>query len=481
MVPPASAASVRVVTKPPFRVAQAAHRGAVGLMVPGKGPTVSREETLHALRDIPLCRRNCRVTIWVSVPPKGERHNVTRYPVAIFGPGYEGLLVSSRTHIPGLISVFDVAPTARAIDRGIKPPITSRADPHAPRTLVRLDTRITRAHDARDSATLLMVSLLTAYGLLGLLLRSRLFARAAVLVPPVALACSLLLSGIGAERPGLVLGVLGVVTGIGSLAGAALLRQPRALGAAFAALLLAYLVVMTVWPVTNSLAVIGPHPDGGGRYYGVTNEMSVLLLAPALLAAALLGRPWFLPVAALAVVTVGASFSGADGGGALVLLAGFLTLAMRMSGIALTWRKLVLVGGVTVALGLAFVGLDAALGGSSHVTRSVGGGPGTMAGDIGHRFRVSWDGAVGSWYHILLMLISLAALAWVATRWPRYAVVDALLVAIAVSLIVNDTPVDIAGFGALSALTVWSWRREEHRVSDAPLRSPFLVPGRVVE
>ncbi len=460
MTAPAQASNVRVVTTSPFSTNKATARAAVGLMVPGKGPAVSRRDVLRALGRLPSCRA-CEFSIWVALPPPGEHHNVVRYPIAIFGPGYHGLLVSDRTRIPGLISVFDVAPTVRALERGEKRPITSRPGTDPAATLRRLDARLTHAHDARDPAMLLMISLLVVYGLAGLFLRSRLLARAAVLVPPVALVCSLVLSAAGAESPNLVVTVVGIVTAAGSIGAAALLREQRALGAAFAALLLAYLVVMWVWPETNSLAVIGPHPDGGGRFYGITNEVSTLLLAPALLAAALLGRALFVPVAALALVTVGASVSGADGGGAISLLAGFLTLGVLVFGTRLTWRRLALVGGGTVALGLAFVGLDAAFGGSSHVTRAVGGGPGTIVGNIGHRLHVSWDGATGSWYHILLMLIAASGLTWAATRKPRTAVVEALLVAIAVSLLVNDTPVDVAGFGALSAMTVASWRRME--------------------
>jgi hypothetical protein len=460
LVPAARAANVDLVTTGPFPLETYANRGAVGLLVPGKGPTVSRQETLDALGSS-SCRAGCPIRIVVSIPPPGEHHNITRYQIAIVGGGYHGLLVSDRTRIPGLISAFDVPATVRALEDGRKPPITSRPDADVPRDLHRLNTRLAHVHDARDPAMLLMISLLVVYGLAGLFLRSRLLARAAVLVPPVALVCSLVLSGAGAEDPTLVATVLGVVTAIGSLAASALLRNPRALGAAFAALLLGYLVVMWAWPVTNALAVIGPHPDAGGRYYGVTNDVSTLLLAPALLAAELLGRALFVPVAALALVTVGASFSGADGGGAITLLAGFLALGIRLSGVKLTWKRLALVGAITVALGLAFVGLDAAFGGSSHVTRAVGGGPGTIVGDIGHRLHVSWDNATGPWYHVLLMLIAAGGLTWAATRRPRAAVVDALFVAIAVSLLVNDTPVDVAGFGALSAMTLASWHRME--------------------
>jgi hypothetical protein len=453
---PAAATGVRVITT--YKAG-----GAVGLLVPGKGPTVSREEALKAL-DLGSPRCPCPITISVSLPPPGRHHNVTRYPIAIAGGGYHGLLVSSHTHVPGLISVFDVPETVRALENGKKPPITSRPDAHATETLFRLNERLTRAHDARDPAMLLTVSLLVAFGLAGAFLRSAFFARTAVLVFPVALGASLVLSAAGAERPTVVVTALGLMTVLGSLVGSALLRNPKALGAAFVLLLLACLVVMWKWPVTNSLAVTGPHPDGGGRFYGATNEVSTFLLAPSLLAAALLGRRWLLPVAALALITVGASFSGADGGGAASLLAGFVALGLQLYGYRLTVRALVLVGAVAIALGLAFVGLDAALGGSSHVTHAVGGGPGRILHDLGHRLRASWDTATGSWYHLLVLFIAASGYTWAATRKPRWTVVNAMFVALVVSLLVNDSPVDVAGFGALSTMTLASWRQLDRRL-----------------
>jgi hypothetical protein len=42
-------------------------------------------------------------------------------------------------------------------------------------------------------------------------------------------------------------------------------------------------------------------------------------------------------------------------------------------------------------------------------------------------------------------------------------VLDALLVALAISLLVNDTPTDVAGYGGLSALLLWAWARSEER------------------
>jgi mono/diheme cytochrome c family protein len=100
------------------------------------------------------------------------------------------------------------------------------------------------------------------------------------------------------------------------------------------------------------------------------------------------------------------------------------------------------------------VGLDAALGGSSNVTDALADGPAALAGDLADRLEISLRRtlALGP---ALVSLASLAALAVVATRRPRGAVTDALLVALAVSLLVNDTPVDVLSVGAVSALAAW--------------------------
>jgi hypothetical protein len=49
-------------------------------------------------------------------------------------------------------------------------------------------------------------------------------------------------------------------------------------------------------------------------------------------------------------------------------------------------------------------------------------------------------------------------LTYFAVQRPRHAVVDALLVALAVSLLVNDSPTKVAGFGAImcGALRAWA-------------------------
>jgi hypothetical protein len=172
---------------------------------------------------------------------------------------------------------------------------------------------------------------------------------------------------------------------------------------------------------------------------------------------------WFWPVAALALANVAWSKAGADGGGILVFAVGLTSLRLRLAGRRLTLRTAAVVLVVAVALGLALVGVDAALGGSSHVDRAVHGGPVHMAGVLGHRLRSSWDGIWATWYAALIAGLTGAACLMFAFLRPRVAALDALLVALVVSLLVNDTGTDVLGFGALGCAVVWTWGRLAQR------------------
>ncbi|HEY6016956.1 MAG TPA: hypothetical protein VIU16_09235, partial [Gaiellaceae bacterium] len=122
-------------------------------------------------------------------------------------------------------------------------------------------------------------------------------------------------------------------------------------------------------------------------------------------------------------------------------------------------RGLLLALAAAVAVGAVLVGIDAATGGSNHVTRAVGGGPGSLLGDLGHRQHVGWAGATSSWSIVVQTFAPLIAFAvFLATR-PRHAVVDAMLVAVAVSLVVNDTPQDVISVGAMCCGALWAWGR----------------------
>jgi hypothetical protein len=457
VAPEADAQNVRVQIAPTG--SDAAAHGAAGRLVPGRGPAFSREEALAALGKIPAARCPCPYTISVSLPRAGEHGYDGLEWVSISGPGYPAgaLLVSDRTRIPGLVSIYDLKPTVEALERGEKPPVTAkRVDDALPR-LEGLGERLDAAHETREPAALTLAGVIILFALLGLLTRSALLARAALLAAPVGLSSALALSALEVTEPWIVVSSLAAITVLGALVLAALTAGRRALAVALIAIFPLYLLVLAWSTETSSFAAIGARPENGGRFYGFQNQVETMLLVPGLLGAALAGRRLFIPVALLVLVTVGASFAGADGGGVLVFTAGFLFLWLRLRAVPLTARNLALAGAAVVGIGVAVVGIDAALGGSSHVTRSLEEGPLNVLGDMAHRLWLSAHGLVSSRDSALIIGVSLPVFAWVVSRRPRFATVDAVLIAVAVSLLVNDSPRDVAGIGALScaALRIW--------------------------
>ena len=435
-------AGVRVV--PPFDPAEYADRAAVGLLVPGAGPTVTREAALAALLQGELehdllggiadgenlieLGAPGEPEIVVALPPPGRTDNDVRYPIALLGE--RGLLTSDSTRIDGLVSVTDVA-TGRLR-------VVPNDDPA--RALETLDDRI-----EWNSGRRLPLTIALAVLLIGLAIVRPQHAVRGLLV---ALAANLFLSPLLAVAAGL-----------------AVLLLP--LGWACAAILVAYLVAMGIDAETVALSPFGPSQSG--RFYGINNLLETMLLAPALLGAALLGRMGIL-VAALAFVTIGGNRFGADGGGIVVLAAAYLVLWLRLRGERVTWRLAGLVAAGAVALALVLLGLDAVTGGSSHVTDAVGDGPAALAGDIADRIELSVRRTAASAGAIVVVLGSLAILVALAFRSPRNAVLDAFLVAIAVSLVVNDTPGDVLGAGAAIAIALARHRPQHGWLSSEPMR-----------
>jgi hypothetical protein len=440
--------------------APASREAAGGLLAPGRGPTFSRRETLDALGDVPRGTCPCAWTFYVTLPRPAPHHYEGLERVWITGPGYPAgaLLVSDRTRIQGLVSVHDLEPTAKDLLQGKDPPVTARPDTDAAERLTALQRRLDRAHDTRAKASLLLVGFIAAFAILALALHSPFLGRAGLLAAPIALAGALSLSALEVSDPTTTVLALAAIVALGAPAAAALTANRYALAFALLAIFPVYLLTLAISTETSSFAAIGARPENGGRFYGFQNQVETMLLVPALLPAALLGLPALVPVALLALVTVGASFAGADGGGVLVFAVGFVFLWLRLREIPLTARNLTLAGAGAIAAGLVLVGLDAALGGESHVTRAVGGGPLDLAGHIGHRLRLSAEGVFSSLHAAIIIPVSLAGLIWIALRRPRYPTLDAALVAIAVSLLVNDSPRDVAAWGALSCAALRFWK-----------------------
>ncbi len=439
-LPATATAAVRIVE--PFPPARYAGVGAVGLAVPGAGPTVTRESALHTLltgdtksslvggapAGTPLIGlgKGPPPDTLVVLPPAGESEN-DRYPIAVT-PGRRGVLTSDSTRITGLVSLADVAHGHLEI--------VEEADPVA--TLERLESRI----DRNDRIRLPLTVLVGAAAYLAAAFAPRFGPRVFL----VALAANLWIAG----------------WWVVALVGLAAVLLP--LGPACAAVLAAYLLTLGLDPEAVALSPFGP--SQAGRFYGVSNLLETMLLVPALLGAALLGRMG-VAVGAIALVTTAGSRFGADGGGLLVLLAGYAALIAGRGGVRLDARRLTAIAAAVIVGGMLLVGLDAALGGASHVTHALGGGPGRLLGDLGDRAEISARRTFTAFGPAFVSLSSLAVLAVVATRRPRRPLTDALLVAIVVSLVVNDTPSDVLGVGAAAALVVR--RFENGTPHDAPI------------
>ena len=348
-------------------------------------------------------------------PPRAGESAPGRYPIAVVGEQFRGVLTSDSTRIAGLVTLDDL------FDGRLE----WRADKDAVATVERLERRIERNDELRLPLTVLLGVVTVALALL----RPRLAPRAVLL----ALALNLWLS------PPLALA-------------AALAAVALPLGPACAALVAVYFAALGLDAETVALSPLGPSQLS--RFYGLSNLLATLFLLPALLGAALLGRKRGALLAVLALVTVGGSRFGADGGGLLVLLVGYGVLAVRLSGERLTRRRVAMLCAAAVLAGLALVGLDALTGGSSHVTDAIGDGPIELAGDLADRVERSVDRTLDSDGAILVVVVGFAVLVWIAATRRGDPVLDALLAALAVSLIVNDTPSDVVGAGAVVAVTL---------------------------
>jgi hypothetical protein len=433
-------------------------RGAAGLYVPGQGLYVSREEALERLGPLPQkpCGAigQCEFELFVSVPPLGPQPNDKRYEVTILGDGYRGILFSDQTRIPGLVSISDIRDTVEALEQGRDPPLEWRETKHPLEELHELDERLSDARAAQGPATVALTLALIALAALALLTRSALIARSALVYPLAAIGLALGASAL--HQVGPVVTTLVVLAAV-PLALVAAARIPLTL--AVPVFLAGYGLVLALSPETNSLMAIGPYPWSGTRFYGVTNQIETLLLAPALAAAVAL-RGWRLvALALLSLVVVGASETGADGGGILVFAAGFAVLGLLLHGRTRA-VPLALLG--VVAVGLVFVGVDALAGGSSHVIDAVSGGPGELFDTFRQRAERSVSIATSSVWQLAILVGGVAVLGYFTALKPRFPVVDAFLVAIAVSLVVNDSPTKVAGYGAIlcGALRAWSISRK---------------------
>ena len=413
MAGPAQATTFQVVVVPGLTLDDLedfADRGAVGLLNPGAGPETSRAlamralvtgEVRNSLREEDASGGGLRLVfqveeaqlgsvdgnvVYVGLPEGGRQPNDKRYPILVVGPGFAGLLTSDSTRIPGLVSIADVAPTARGEDDGLD----SQSAQDTVSKLRELDDRIDENNGVRLPATILVCALV-----LGLALFSP---AAAVPGLAAALLTNLVLGLAGISEFWTVMAIFAVAVLLGGPLLASLLRSPVALGCLLVAVVAAYLLVLGIDGPSAALSPFGPTQNS--RYFGLSNLLETMLLVPALGGAALLFRRFgwiaFVGTALLAFATVAGNRFGADGGGAIVLAGGFAVLGRPALG-----RRpaaLAIAVGVSFVLALGLVALDAVTGGSSHVTKALDDGPVGLAEDLGERVELSWERATKDWY-----------------------------------------------------------------------------------
>ena len=124
---------------------------------------------------------------------------------------------------------------------------------------------------------------------------------------------------------------------------------------------------------------------------------------------------------------------------------------------------------------------DALIGPSTHVGRSVRGGPGEVASDLADRVSLSWERATHGWLVGLTVAAALVVMAVLVARLPRLevsrdgrALLLAFAVAIGVSMIVNDSPQEVALGGVVGYVALEAFARA--RTSEAPRYNSVEVP-----
>jgi hypothetical protein len=164
----------------------------------------------------------------------------------------------------------------------------------------------------------------------------------------------------------------------------------------------AYTIDLALNSHLTGLAITGPNPKGGARFFGVGNELEIILSLTVLIGtgAALTLLPErpapraFAVAALVAAVIIGAGRLGADVGGVITLGAGGAAAVVMSLPRGPTRRTIALAVLVPVLAVGALVLLDLAIGGGAHLTRTLSSssGPGDFGKVLLRRWRLSGAG-----------------------------------------------------------------------------------------
>jgi hypothetical protein len=467
-----------------------AKRGAVGLLRPGYGPTTNRRRALAELvrgtevnsrlggvpKGQPLINTNktsvfpnCKHCIVVQLPPRGRpTSNDQLYRIAVIGGGYHGLLTSPTTHIRGLVSIVDIAPT----DLGGHPTTSLGWTPATPAAalgqLSRLDNAIGANNRLKFPALFILAGVLLALALLGL--------RAAVTAVPAALLVNLAL-GIGqVSNEVLLCAAISAGTALVALALARLCRSESALLALYGGVVALYAFVMVTHPEWQAVNPFGPTQNS--RFWGIGNQIETLLLAPLLAGAFLARRRFgilgFVVFGVFGLVVMTDNRLGADGGGAIALGVALAVLGARLFKLGTKGFVGLLASAAFAVLWIVSRGL--AKPGPNHLRSAFADHGAGLFSSLASRVPLSYVPALHAWQLVVPLLFVLAAafaLSWrFAQQQSTRDILLAFGVAIVTSLLVNDSAAYelTAGVAVIGALARFA-------PASAPARASVLAPA----
>jgi hypothetical protein len=397
--------------------------------------------------------------VYVVRDPRGTKLRLL--PSGVAAPGVNGQLRSATTRRTGVIAATDVAPTVlRTL--GIPVPDDMQGEPiegrgnRDPRAVEELAGRLAVVTGRRGETLrwlagawlALLAGLQLAAGERGVRAAVRIGTLAMLWVPGLAL----LTAAIEPSRE-----VEAAIVGLGAIALGAitdrLARWPLGPAIPTAVVFVAHAVDLARGSALIGASMAGPNPAGGARFYGIGNELEVILSLSVLIGtgAALAWRELadapaaadahprrapvsFAVVAIAAAVIMGAGRLGADVGAVITLGAGgaaavVASLPGRPSHRAIALGVLapvLAVGGLIV--------IDVVTNGGAHLTRSVlhAQGSGDLADVVRRRFTGSFSTLSNPAWAVAFAL-ALAAMVWLAGRARR--LLDGLPHAFAAGLI----------------------------------------------
>ena len=386
------------------------------------------EAGLEALDRIVAQRPADELIYAVRAPPAGRGPLL---PTGILGPGFAGdVLYSPTTRRVGLVAATDMPatvldylsiPIPKQVEGRV---IEAREDGDAEAVrerMARLDVVLGRRGPAIRTFALAFAGLL-ALGWFsrrreGLRWALRVGFLGALWLPGTALLTAAIAPARTVEVLTLALGsmLLGAVVD-------RLVRWPLAPAVPAAIVFGAHAIDLARGSAWIGASLAGSNPKGGARFFGIGNELEILLSMEVLLGlgAALelvRRREWvprlFAAGCLVAAAIIGSGRLGADVGGVITLGAGAAGAVLASLGGRPTRRAIAVACLVPVLAVLALIGLDLLTGGGAHLTRTVvhGDGAGGFLDIVKRRSVISWRGLSDVWV-LVICLIGIVAFVW---------------------------------------------------------------------